>query len=138
MRFQERLRATPQRIRFRFAQCFIQILRHTAPSALVGALDLVGAAVRDDLDDGALAGKQDPVAVGLGKFLPRAVKVIAQGLQDVAEIFPRPGARPCSNRAVADRQLRLMHHRRFRGDELRARSTALRAHAIGSIRAESI
>ena len=138
MRFQERFRATAQRIRFRFAKRFIQILGHATPGPLVSALNLVSAAVRNNLDDGAFAGEQDPVAVGVGKFLPRAVEVIAQGLQDVAEVLARPGARPRSNRAVADRQPRFVHHRRFRSDKLRARSTALWAHAIGRVGAEGV
>ncbi|MNN91524.1 hypothetical protein D3C81_2096520 [compost metagenome] len=43
---------------------------------------------------GLLFGIEDPVAVLLGQLAPRAINVVAQRYQDVAQVLPMPGRRP--------------------------------------------
>ena len=83
-----------------------------------------------------LVGEQDPIAILARQFAPGRVDVVAQAHQDVAQILPVPGGRPGGDRAVADAQRVVRHHRSLRHFVHIAEAMAVRASALRCIRGE--
>ena len=84
--------------------------------------------------DRLLVGKQNPVAILLRQLSPRPVDVVAERHQDVAQVLPVPGGRPRGDRALADGQ-RVVGHHRMLGDLIdAAEAMAIRAGARRRVR----
>ncbi len=79
---------------------------------------------------GLLFGKEDPVARLLRQIAPGLVDVDAHGHENVAQVLPVPGRRPGGNRAFADAEGVVGHHRLLGDFEDPAQSVAGRACAL--------
>jgi hypothetical protein len=79
-----------------------------------GAPHLSRIVPRIDRDDRLLVGEEEPVAILLGEFPPRAIDIVAERLQDVAQVLTLPGGRPGGNGPFANGQGVVQYHRAFR------------------------
>lgn len=104
------------------------------PRALVRALYLVSTANGVDFHDGLLVGEQDPIPILPREVTPRRVHIEAQRFEDVVEVFACPRTRPRGDRALVDGEVRVLHHRFFRGHVTHAGALTVRAHALGGVR----
>ena len=80
-----------------------------------------------------LVGKQYPVAHLLRQVAPRRIDVVAQRGQDIAQVLAMPGRRPGGDRALADGEAVVRHHRRFRDGVDAAQAVAFGAGALGGV-----
>ena len=82
---------------------------------------------RVDVHARLLVGVEDPVAIGLRELLPRAVDIVAERDEDVAQVLALPRSRPRRDGALADRQRRIRHEQVLRHPVGLAQAMALRA-----------
>ena len=119
-----------------------QGVQHVPPGAhvlpLVGALDAARLALGVDGDHRLLVGEQDPVAVGLVQLAPRAVDVVAEGGQDVAQVLAEPGTRPGGDRPLADAERGVRDHRLLGGQVHPPEPVALRARPGDGVGGEGV
>ena len=83
-----------------------------------------------------LVGEQDPVAIRLRQVAPRAIDVVAERHEDVAQVLAVPRGWPCRDGAFADRQRIVRDHRRFGDLEDASESMAARAGTLHGVRRE--
>ena len=119
-----------------------QRVQHVPPGAhvlaLVGALDPARLALGVHGDHRLLVGEQDPVAVGLVQLAPRAVDVVAEGGQDVAQVLAQPRPRPRGDRALADAERGVGDHRLLGGQVHPPEAVALRARPGDGVGGEGV
>ncbi len=91
-----------------------------------------------DRDLGLVVGEEDPVAVLLRKVPPRPVHVEAEGHEDVAQVLAVPRRWPRGDRALADGERGVRHHRGLGGLEEPPEAVTLRARPGGRVGRERL
>ena len=100
------------------------------------ALDLGRVVTRVHRNGGLLVRKQQPVTVLLRQLAPRAIDVVAERGDDVAQVLAVPRGGPCRDRALPNRQRIVGHHRLLGGIVDAAEAVTLRTRALRRVRRE--
>ncbi|CAM5498760.1 hypothetical protein STANM309S_03231 [Streptomyces tanashiensis] len=105
---------------------------------LVRPLDTARLPHRVHGDDRLLVREEDPLPVLRVELPPRPVDVVPQGVEDVPEVLPLPGARPGGDRTLTDGQIRLGDQEILAGVVDQPESVTRRARARGRVGGEGV